>query len=256
MGGRESNVYITRHAFDEPEAFSVPANLFELGRFPVHFEALSMLSRKYKEKLPIYALLMGPITLMGNLFGVEKIMRWSLKEPGLFESILDKVSDVVAEYGNRLTKTGADALSLADPTASGNLISPRIFKKFIVPNYRKLSEKLKGRVILHICGDTTPFLEAVADSGFCAFSFEGPAVSVAKVKEVIGDRMALFGNIPTVEVLMNGTPDSVRRSVEEAIEQGIDSVEPACGLPLSTPIRNIRVISETVNAYNLRKGIV
>jgi len=255
MGGRDSNVYVTKHAFDDPDTFAVPSDLFELGRFPVHFKALTILSKKYRDKIPIYAMLLGPLTLMGHLFSVEKIMRWAIKDPTLFESLLEKVSDVVAEYGNRLLERGADALSLTDPTASGNLISPRIFKKFMVPNYRKLSEKIMGRVILHICGDTTPFLDAVCDSGFCAFSFEGPAVNVKKAKEIIGDRMALFGNIPTVDILMNGSPNDVRKAVNEAIEDGIDSVESACGLPLQTPIRNAQAISKTVNEYNTAKGL-
>jgi [methyl-Co(III) methanol-specific corrinoid protein]:coenzyme M methyltransferase len=255
MGGRDSNVYVTKPAFDDPDSFAVPSNLFELGRFPVHFKALAMLSKKYREEIPIYAMLLGPLTLMGHLFGVEKIMRWALKDATLFESILERVSDVVTEYGNFLLEKRADALSLADPTASGNLISPRIFKKFIVPNYRKLSEKIRGRVILHICGDTTPFLDAVCDSGFCAFSFEGPAVKVKKAKEIIGDRMALFGNIPAIDILMNGSPNDVRKAVIEAIEDGIDSVEPACGLPLQTPIRNAQAISKTVQEFNTDKGL-
>jgi [methyl-Co(III) methanol-specific corrinoid protein]:coenzyme M methyltransferase len=255
MGGRESNVYVTRHAFDDPDSFHIPPNLFELGRFPIHFSALSILNKKYRDNIPIYALLLGPLTLMGNLFGVEKIMRWALKDKNLFESLLDRVSDVVIEYGNRLIENGADALSLGDPTASGNLISPRVFKKFIIPNYRKVSERVEGRVILHVCGDTTPFLEAVPDSGFCAFSFEGPAVKVKEAKKIIGDRMALFGNVPTVEILMNGSPGDVRRTVLQAIEDGIDSVEPACGLPLQTPIENARAISETVREYNMKRGL-
>ena len=254
MGSKDKNVYVTKHPFNSEESFAVPSNLFELGRFPIHFKALSILSEKYCDKVPIYALLLGPLTLMGNLFGVEKTMRWALKEPTVFQTLLDRVSDVVTDYGNLLFKNGADALSLGDPTASGNLISPRVFEKFILPSYRKLSKRIKGRVILHICGDTAPFLEAVRESGFCAFSFEGPAVKVKKAKEIIGDRMALFGNIPTVEVLMNGTVDDVRRAVFEAIEEGIDSVEPACGLPPQTPMHNARAISEAVKQYNKEKG--
>ena len=254
MGSKDRNVYVTKHPFSSAESFAIPSNLFELGRFPIHFKALSILSEKYRDEVPIYALLLGPLTLMGNLFGVEKIMRWALKEPALFQALLDRVSDVVADYGNLLIKNGADALSLGDPTASGNLISPRVFEKFIIPNYRKLNEKIKGRVILHICGDTTPFLEAIPETGFCAFSFEGPAVKVKKAKEIIGDRLALFGNIPTVEVLLNGTVEVVRRAVLEAIEDGINSVEPACGLPPQTPINNARAISETVKQYNKENG--
>jgi [methyl-Co(III) methanol-specific corrinoid protein]:coenzyme M methyltransferase len=255
-GNRETNVYITKPAFDDPESFTVPSNLFDLGRFPVHLKALSILNRKYCERIPVYALILGPLTLMGNLFGVERSMRWSGKEPSLFQRLLESISDVVASYGNLLIEHGADALAMGDPTASGNLISPRIFKKFMLPTYRKLSEKIKGRVILHICGDTTPFLDAIPETGFCAFSFEGPAVSVKNAKEIIGDRMALFGNIPTVNVLMNGGVDDVKKAVLIAIEDGIDSVVPACSIPLQTPINNIKAISETVMGYNQSRGFV
>ncbi|MFH0845263.1 MAG: uroporphyrinogen decarboxylase family protein, partial [Pseudomonadota bacterium] len=43
MGGRESFVYVTKPAFDDPEAFDVPSNLLELGRCPINFEAVSIL---------------------------------------------------------------------------------------------------------------------------------------------------------------------------------------------------------------------
>ncbi|MCK4817727.1 MtaA/CmuA family methyltransferase [bacterium] len=254
MGSKDSNVYVTKPAFDEPESFFIPENYFELGRFPIHFKALSILKEKYHDKVPVYALLLGPLTLMGILFGVEKIMRWTRKEPDLFKKLLEKVTDVVANYGNRLIETGADALSLGDPTASGNLISPIVFKKFLFPMYGKLSEEIKGRVILHVCGDTTLFLKTIAETGFCGFSFEGPAVEVKKAKEIIGNRMALFGNVPTVDVLMYGTIEDVRRWTMRAIQDGIDSVEPACALPLQTPIANVRAISETVREYNKQKG--
>jgi len=254
MGGRESNVYVTESAFEDPDSFRVPPGLFELGRFPVHFNALSTLSEKYREIVPIYSLLLAPLTLSGNLFGVDKVMRWALKDPGLLEEMLERVSDVVADYGNRLLELGADALSMGDPTASTNLISPRTFKKFVLPNYRRLSKKIKGRVVIHICGDTTPILDAIPESGFCAFSFEGPSVKVKDAKRMIGDRMALLGNIPTVEILMHGTVEDVKRATLEAIEDGIDSVEPACALPFQTPAKNARAIAEAVREHNKETG--
>ncbi len=256
MGSRESFVYIRKPAFDDPDSFAIPPNLFKLGRFNIHFKALNILSEKYKDKVPIYGGLRAPLTLMGHLFGVEKIMRWPLKEPSLFQDLLEQLSDVVSRFANLMFKNGADVISMGDPTASGNLISHRTFEKFIIPIYKKLSEEIKGRVVLHICGDTTQALEAIVESGFCAFSFEGPAVRVKKVKEIFGNRMALFGNIPTVDVLMLGTVDDVKRAVMTAIEEGVDSVAPACALPLQTPIKNARAISETVSKYNKDLGFI
>ena len=253
MGSRDRNVYITKPAFDDLDSFAIPPNLFELGRFPIHFKALSILSNRHRNNVPIYAHIVGPLTLLGQLFGVEKVMKVCLKNPGLFQNVLERVSDIVASYGNLLFNNGADLLSMAEPTASGTMISSRIFEKFMVPIHRKLSKELKGRVVLHICGDTVPILNKIPDTGFCAFSFEGPTVEVKKAKEVIGDRMALYGNIPTVDVLMNGTVDDVRKAVMKAIEGGINSVAPACSFPLQTPINNQRAMVEAVREYNRNK---
>lgn len=256
MGDRTHTVYVTKPAFNDPNSFRVPQNLFELGRFPIQFKALSILVNKYRDEIPIYGLVIGPMTLLGHLFGVDTVMRWTLKEPTLFQSLLGQVSDVVASYGNLLIDKGVDALVLGEPTASPNLISPKTFEKFLVPIYGKLSEVIKGRVILHICGDTNCVLEFIVETGFSAFSFEGPIVPVKKAKEILGDRMALFGNIPTIEVLMNGTVEDVKRATLRAIEDGVDSVIPSCGIPIQTPINNARAISETVREYNKRKGFL
>lgn len=256
MGDRENLPYVVKPAFDDPDAFTVPSNLFILGRFPVQFKAVSILAEKYGDVLPVYGLLIGPLSVMGHLFGVERVMRWSGREPGLFRSLLEQVSDVVADYGNALLKAGADVLQMADPTASGNLVSPKVFKKFLIPVYQKLSSEIKGRAILHICGDTTLFLESILDTGFCGFSFEGPTVRVKKVKEVLGNRMALFGNIPTIDVLVNGTVDDVKRTTMMAIEEGINSVAPACGMPIQTSLANARAIPETVRDFNRTRGFV
>lgn len=254
MGDSENLPYVVKPAFNDPDAFIVPSNVFTLKRFPVQFEALSRLVKKYGNMLPVYGLLVGPLSILGHLFGVEKVMRWSGREQALFRELLEKVSDLVAAYGNELIRRGADVVQMADPTASGNLVSPRVFKQYLVPIYKKLSGEIKGRVILHICGDTTLFLESILDTGFCGFSFEGPTVRVRQVKEVLGDRMALFGNIPTIDVLVNGTVDDVRRATMTAIEEGINSVAPACGMPIQTPLANAKAMPDAVHDFNRRMG--
>ena len=74
------------------------------------------------------------------------------------------------------------------------------------------------------------------------------------MKEVFGNRMALFGNIPTIDVLVNGTVDDVRRATMTAIEEGINSVTPACGMPIQTSLANARAIPETARDFNRRMG--
>jgi [methyl-Co(III) methanol-specific corrinoid protein]:coenzyme M methyltransferase len=255
-GAKDLHAYITGPAFNDPDSFEIPSNLFELGRFPIHFEATSMLRNKYLDKgtVPIYALLMGPITILGFLFKLEGAMRWAIKEPSLFQSLLEQISDMVVQYANLLIESGADALTVADPTASLNMISPRTFKKFLMPVYKKLSEQIEGHVILHICGDTTPILEDILETGFSGFSFEGPTNKVKVVKEVMGDRMALYGNIPTYDILMTGTVEDVKKAVMEACADGIDSIVPACTTPLQTPLRNQKAMAEAVREYNKSKG--
>ena len=250
-GDAETPPSVAGPAFERWEQFILPADFFQRGRFPVVETALGILRDSYRDDLPLYAGIAGPLTLSGYLFGVEKVMKGTIRDPEGVGNILMKVADFSGRYAQRLMAAGGNVLVLIDPTASGDLLSARIFQKFLMPAYRKIREAIPQPIVLHICGNTNHFLAALPETGFEGFSFEGPAVQVKSAKEAIGGRMALVGNISTTETLLFGDPAKVEVEVRAALEQGIDLVAPSCGIPIRAPLANLQMMVQATEKYGL-----
>ena len=75
----------------------------------------------------------GPFTLAGQFLGMEKLMIGLYKDkPGIF-ALMDFASEVCFQYLSSAVAKGAAILSIAEPTASGDLISLRHFEEFVAP---------------------------------------------------------------------------------------------------------------------------
>jgi len=60
---------------------------------------------------------------------VKSFMKWSLKKPDMLRQVLDFATDATIAYANSMVVAGADIISVADPVASPDLMSPDSFKK-------------------------------------------------------------------------------------------------------------------------------
>ena len=196
-GGSESPPSVTEKVFDEQDPFFSPEDIFQKGRFQAVFEAIRILKDKFQNDVTIYTGMVGPLTLIGALYDATTVMRWPIKRPAWLDENLKGAADFLAQYAGLLFEAGGDVLSILDPTASGDLLSRKYFQKHLMPAYQRMREKIQGPISLHICGNTEGFLDLLPQTGFEAFSFEGPKVSVQSARQKIGDTMLLVGNIPT-----------------------------------------------------------
>jgi uroporphyrinogen decarboxylase len=131
------------------------------------------------------------------------------------------------------------------------LISPRHFEKFSLPFYRRFCRHFAGNevlIYLHICGNSSPILEMMADSGaHCVEPLDTMAgVSVADAKQRIGKRVTLMGGVHT-RILAEATPgevaaEAVRCCLEGGPERYI--LASADMIPPATPLANLRAMVE------------
>jgi MtaA/CmuA family methyltransferase len=249
MGKMGRNPYVIKPAFEDVSQLTFTDDVFEKGRFDLVFKSLEILNEKYGDFLPIYPQIVGPFTLLGHLIGTEKMLRMTLKEKEAVKEGLNEVTKFNIEYGNRVMESGGNILCIADPTASGDLISPRSFKELLIPIYREIARSVKGEIILHICGNTSYFLDFIPDSGFEAYSFDS-MVDVKTAKEKLGGKLALFGNVPTVEGLLNGTPEVVKELSLQALKDGIDVLCGACAIPPQAPLDNLKAMVKAADEFN------
>jgi [methyl-Co(III) methanol-specific corrinoid protein]:coenzyme M methyltransferase len=115
--------------------------------------------------------------------------------------------------------------------------------------HQEIARQLPCPVILHICGDTTNRLDYIAQTGFSAFHFDSK-VKTKVAREIVKGRIALVGNINNAETLLSGSEAAVRAEARCALEEGVDVLAPECAVPLRTPVRSLRILSEESKLFS------
>lgn len=215
------------------------------------WESAALLDRAIGQHTLIGACGWGPFTLAGQLYGVERLMSNMYRDKAAVHAVLEVAAEASFRYYEPFVKAGARVISVAEPSASGDLISRRHFEEFALPYLIKILNRLKAAGALnlvHICGDITNRLDLLPDSGADILSVDFK-VDLARVKEVVGTKIAFAGNVNPVAVLESGTPEEVaaasRECIENAGQDGNFILMPGCDIPPGVPLENIRALIET-----------
>lgn len=214
------------------------------------FKVAEYLVQKYRGERYTYATLALPFTLAGELRGVEAMMLDIVRKPELVHRLIAFSSSVLLEYAKEIKKTGVDAIFWCDPTASADLISPRHFKNFAVPYIKELVTKTKEMglgALVHICGNTTDRLDTILEISPHLMSVD-TKVDLANAKRILGDRVAVLGNVDTSGILLR-TPSSVLDEARQCLAKAGRTgyiMGAGCDLPIGSPIENVRMLLEAV----------
>ncbi|AKB36187.1 Methylcobalamin:coenzyme M methyltransferase, methanol-specific [Methanosarcina siciliae C2J] len=250
MGTKNRQPSVTAHPYPKDlGGLKMPDNLLGTGRIPVVLEAIKIIREKVGPDVPVVGGMEGPVTLASDLSSVKSFMKWSIKKPDLFEQILDFAAEATVVYANAMVEAGADIISVADPVASPDLMSPDTFKTELEPRLQKFSSGVSSVTVLHVCGNVNPILDYMADCGFEGLSVEEKIGSVKKAKEVLGTRARLVGNISSPFTLLPGPVDKIKAESRQALEDGVDVLAPGCGIAPMTPVANIKAMVEARDEY-------
>ena len=232
--------------WERPEDIRIPPDLLTHPDTRCVLDAIRLLRRRYGDDVAIIGKTMGPWSLGYHCFGVEPFLLLSLDDPDSIRAILDQLKEVTVQFGLAQIEAGADALTLPDH-ATGDLVSAEYYARYLQDLHAEFAQRLPIPLILHICGRTLDRMEYIAQTGVSAFHFESkntPAESMA----VVGDRMALVGNVNNPVTLFSQGPEQVRDEVVANLEAGVQLVGPECAIPLQTPIENLRAIPAALAA--------
>jgi len=171
------------------------------------------------------------------LAGLDGLLASLLADPAFADALLDMVLEVNIAIARRAVRAGAEAIVLGDDYAynQGPFMGPDLFRRFLAPRLARMVEAIHEEgalVIKHSDGNIYPLLEDIAASGADALNPIEPAagMDLATTKRLVGDRMALVGNIDCGRLLSRGTPAEVR----EAVRRAIRDAGPGGGFVLSS----------------------
>ena len=173
MGTKDIQPSVLSHPFSEgPEKLKVPEALLEKGRIPTVLKATEILVARTggengKEEVPLIAGMEGPLTVFTHLAEVKNYLIWTIRKPDYVNAFMETCTEICIEYANALFDHGADALCMPDGGIVGSrMMPPSVLENSVKPFYKRLCKKVKGPVILHICGDVGDSLKTLSECGF------------------------------------------------------------------------------------------
>jgi [methyl-Co(III) methanol-specific corrinoid protein]:coenzyme M methyltransferase len=140
----------------------------------------------------------------------------SYKEPQKVKQFLDIATKVCKMYTGALIEAGADLFYCCDPSSSVTMIMPKAYKELIAPAQKELFDFIKSKgayPYLHMCGRTIPILDTMAQTGAYGLSLE-QTVDMAEARKIVGDRVALIGNV-TPLLLVDGPVEKYMRRLKQ-----------------------------------------
>jgi uroporphyrinogen decarboxylase len=191
--------------------------------------------------------------------GFERFIVAVRKERDFVRRLIKFYEDLFCELLEAMADAGIPAAVYTDDLAyrSGPMLNPRLLDELFGDSYRRITETahtLGMKILMHSCGNTYELLNWFADCGFDAVHPLEPTagMELARVKEMVGDRMCIIGNIDVSHILVDGT----REEVFEAVRQAILDAGPGGGYILgpdhshaTVSAQRLRWMVEAVETY-------
>ena len=164
--------------------------------------------------------------------------------------------DACGEYMDILMMSTSDY-----GTQRGPMISPEVFNRVYVPNYRIMNdyvhEHSKVKTFFHSCGSIRTLLNGFIDAHVDAINpvqLSALNMNPKELKEEFGKRIVFWGGgIDTQDVLPNGSVDEVREHVKNNLltfkEGGNYVFNTVHNIQALVPPQNIEAMLETVMEY-------
>ena len=200
----------------------------------------------------------GPYTLGARLVGEETMMKATFKKPDFVHKVVDFATGLLIHLYEPVVSDGTlEVISIADPTASGDLISRKQFEKFALPYLKKFTDWAKSKnahTLVHICGNTTDRLDLFPLSGASCISLDHKT-DIAKAKEVLHGKMCFGGNVDPVKIMLQGSvqdvEDACRQVIQTAGTDGGFVLMPGCDIPPTVPYENIQKFIQVAREWKL-----
>lgn len=206
-----------------------------------------ILKEKIGDEKVIQFITGGPFTLANIMVGTEDFMVLLAEEDENVPHILEFIAAATAEMCNQMLEAGCDVIFTAEPNASGDMISQRMYEEIVIPCTRDFLSQLKDCKYhcMHICGQSTQRIANVMEMGFQGLSIDA-VVDIKEAMDLTGKRMSMMGNLSPVHVVLQSTPEETyRQALDLALYAGLESgyfMMPGCDVSPRSPLENIEAM--------------
>ncbi|MGI9534528.1 MAG: uroporphyrinogen decarboxylase [Thermodesulfobacteriota bacterium] len=174
------------------------------------------------------------------------------RDPGLWNSLMIKITNATAAYLNEQIRAGADVVQLFDSWVG--CLSPNDYRDFVLPHMKKLVSIIdKGTPVILFGTDTSSLLEDISDTGCSVVGIDW-RIDIEEAWKRVGFDKAIQGNLDPL-VLMS-TQSYVKNEAIRIIDEV--NVRPGHifnlghGILPNTPVDNVLSLVDTVHEYSYK----
>ena len=179
------------------------------------------------------------------------------KPPEIYE-LIEKLTEYNFELVKRFLKfNGIDFFSFGDDLGLQDRmpISPKTFKEFIYPSYRKIFGEIRSRgldVRLHSDGHIIEVVDQIVESGVNILNLQDAVNGLENIRKLIEQRIAIQLDIDRQKLIPCGGPEEIERYIKHVVdmlafkEGGLlfyAEIHPP------TPLENIRALAKAFEKY-------
>ncbi len=222
--------YVTRPAIHTPEDFEVAAHIFSHLKVEPDFEGYLARRREVGENGVAVAFLEGPACpthhIMKELMTVENFFYAMYDYPEKIE----RLAEAMQPFYQQIQQIGAEGPSevvFLGSNYDDSITYPPFFEKHILPalhDYAKLLHRNGKFLMTHPDGENRRLLPLLVRSGFDIADSVCPhpmtSVRLEEFRAAFGDRITLWGGIPSTLLCPESTPESdFRQAIDELVSR-------------------------------------
>jgi uroporphyrinogen decarboxylase len=181
--------------------------------------------KKYRETHALYyASHDAALGLSYMSMGMDNFFIALHKDPELVEAVLERSTEWTIAMIEEASINGVDFFMIGDDVAfkSGPMMSPKMFRDFVLPCYKKIVKSTEVPLIWHSDGAIETLIPMIIEAGFAGIhSLEPNAnIDMGQIKKLYGKKLILAGNLDVTNILTQSDLKLVHKDVERCIEQG------------------------------------
>lgn len=222
------------HPVKLPDLNSIKViDLSSAGRVPELLHAARLCREAFGPDYPIFYSMKDPFSLAALVMGSEDFLMALLEHPDQVQPLISTCSENIVNLVETVCNEGFIPL-IGAPIASGSLIGPRWFERFVEgalqPVFNRITERNYPRC-MHICGEVSPLvkqlpglkLDLLSVEEWCPELWDGMTDTIP------------MGYVPT-ELFVKGTAEAVEKAVRDCMKNMPEPflLSTACDVPANS----------------------
>lgn len=201
---------------------------------------------------PRMAAARGPLAVASHLVGVTELLTATRLDKDNCLALFEKTTDLCIKWLQSQLDRMDDPIGVLVLDDIVGMLRPKMADKLAFPFLKRIFDSFPD--MLHIFHNDTPndkVFPGLAECNIDMFNFSHE-ITVERTRELVGDDMVLFGNVPPVDILVRGSVDDVKNATTKMLTKAKDNgpviISAGGGISPETPIENLQAMANVVNS--------